>query len=92
MISAGVTDTAVIRARPGCTIVLRLDCGCECLLFHFRSVKPACPIHAHADSRYQTLDNIDGKQARRTGTSSGLGELFEYVQQLKVICAANPFS
>lgn len=34
-------------------------------------------------SRYQTLDNIDGKQARRTGTSSGLGELFEYVEQLK---------
>lgn len=25
------------------------------------------------------MDNIDGKQARRTGTSSGLGELFEYV-------------
>jgi ethanolaminephosphotransferase len=26
---------------------------------------------------YSTLDNVDGKQARRTGTSSGLGELFE---------------
>lgn len=25
------------------------------------------------------MDNIDGKQARRTGTSSGLGELFEFV-------------
>lgn len=25
------------------------------------------------------MDNVDGKQARRTGTSSGLGELFEYV-------------
>jgi phosphatidylglycerophosphate synthase len=25
------------------------------------------------------MDNIDGKQARRTGTSSPLGELFEYV-------------
>ena len=25
------------------------------------------------------MDNIDGKQARRTGQSSGLGELFEYV-------------
>ena len=24
------------------------------------------------------MDNVDGKQARRTGTSSGLGELFEY--------------
>jgi ethanolaminephosphotransferase len=30
-------------------------------------------------TRYSTLDNVDGKQARRTGTSSGLGELFEYV-------------
>lgn len=29
--------------------------------------------------RYSTLDNVDGKQARRTGTSSGLGELFELV-------------
>ena len=29
--------------------------------------------------RYSTLDNLDGKQARRTGTSSGLGELFEFV-------------
>lgn len=24
------------------------------------------------------MDNVDGKQARRTGTSSPLGELFEY--------------
>jgi ethanolaminephosphotransferase len=31
---------------------------------------------------YSTMDNIDGKQARRTGTSSGLGELFEYVYGL----------
>lgn len=29
--------------------------------------------------RYSTMDNVDGKQARRTGTSSPLGELFEYV-------------
>ena len=28
-------------------------------------------------ARYSTMDNIDGKQARRTGQSSGLGELFE---------------
>ncbi|KAK4231820.1 putative choline/ethanolaminephosphotransferase [Podospora fimiseda] len=27
---------------------------------------------------YQTFDNVDGKQARRTGTSSGLGELFDH--------------
>lgn len=27
---------------------------------------------------YQTMDNLDGKQARRTGTSSPLGELFDH--------------
>ncbi|KAL0481934.1 ethanolaminephosphotransferase [Acrasis kona] len=27
---------------------------------------------------YQTLDNLDGKQARKTGTSSPLGELFDH--------------
>ncbi|ROT34977.1 choline/ethanolaminephosphotransferase [Sodiomyces alkalinus F11] len=27
---------------------------------------------------YQTMDNLDGKQARRTRTSSGLGELFDH--------------
>eukprot|EP01091_Cochliopodium_minus_P011063 TRINITY_DN3072_c0_g1_i1.p1 TRINITY_DN3072_c0_g1~~TRINITY_DN3072_c0_g1_i1.p1 ORF type:complete len:378 (-),score=67.64 TRINITY_DN3072_c0_g1_i1:106-1239(-) len=28
---------------------------------------------------YQSMDNIDGKQARRTGSSSPLGELFDHV-------------
>ena len=28
------------------------------------------------------MDNVDGKQARRTGQSSGLGELFEYATGL----------
>merc|ERR1719262_2074004 len=27
---------------------------------------------------YQVLDNIDGKQARRTGSSSPLGEIFDH--------------
>ncbi|POW12289.1 hypothetical protein PSTT_04636, partial [Puccinia striiformis] len=27
---------------------------------------------------YQTMDNVDGKQARKTGTSSPLGELFDH--------------
>ncbi|MCJ1303450.1 hypothetical protein MMC08_006260 [Hypocenomyce scalaris] len=31
---------------------------------------------------YSTMDNVDGKQARRTGQSSGLGELFEYATGL----------
>ncbi len=36
-------------------------------------------------TRYSTLDNVDGKQARRTGTSSGLGELFESVNDRRWI-------
>lgn len=27
---------------------------------------------------YQTMDNLDGKQARRTGSSSALGEVFDH--------------
>lgn len=27
---------------------------------------------------YSTMDNLDGKQARKTGTSSPLGELFDH--------------
>jgi phosphatidylglycerophosphate synthase len=30
---------------------------------------------------YQSLDAIDGKQARRTGTSGPLGELFDHGKQ-----------
>lgn len=37
------------------------------------------PLTSIAGGRYSTMDNVDGKQARRTGQSSGLGELFEYV-------------
>lgn len=64
------------RVHHGYTIALLSGYGCEILgrsrLWDMR-----------ADSiyrdRYSTMDNIDGKQARRTGQSSGLGELFEYV-------------
>ncbi|MBP5977864.1 CDP-alcohol phosphatidyltransferase family protein, partial [Brasilonema sp. CT11] len=27
---------------------------------------------------YQTMDNLDGRQARRTGASSPLGQLFDH--------------
>jgi len=42
---------------------------------------------------YQTLDGCDGKQARRTGTCSALGELFDhgcdvFVTFLFAVCAA----
>jgi phosphatidylglycerophosphate synthase len=33
---------------------------------------------ATASFIYQTLDAVDGKQARRTGTSSPLGQLFDH--------------
>lgn len=31
------------------------------------------------------MDNVDGKQARRTAQSSGLGELFEYDPTVQVL-------
>jgi phosphatidylglycerophosphate synthase len=45
-------------------------------------VSPA-PYWAHIATAmgifcYQTLDELDGKQARRTGSSSSLGELFDH--------------
>lgn len=65
------------RVRHGCTIALLLACGCELRLLWEKKARGT-----RADSilwvRYSTMDNIDGKQARRTGQSSGLGELFEY--------------
>ena len=65
-----------VRVRHGCTIALLLGYGCE-------SLGKSGFWDGRADSvcgaRYSTMDNIDGKQARRTGQSSGLGELFEYV-------------
>lgn len=46
---------------------------------------------------YQTLDGVDGKQARRTGTCNPLGELFDhgcdaiatYVYVVATVCAVN---
>ena len=64
------------RVRLGYTIVLPLGYGCEKraswpVLFHHIQTNRDLTL------RYSTMDNIDGKQARRTGQSSGLGELFE---------------
>lgn len=70
------------RVRHGCTIALLLACGCELRLLLLLLLWEARTRGTRADSilwvRYSTMDNIDGKQARRTGQSSGLGELFEY--------------
>lgn len=38
----------------------------------------ACLVYALCIFFYQTMDNIDGKQARRTGAGSPLGELFDH--------------
>lgn len=38
----------------------------------------ACFLCAVGLFVYQSLDAIDGKQARRTGTSTPLGELFDH--------------
>lgn len=38
----------------------------------------ACALSALGLFVYQSLDAIDGKQARRTGTANPLGELFDH--------------
>ena len=57
-----------------------------------RTVDVRVSTHSHRDNnanleRYSTMDNLDGKQARRTGQSSGLGELFEYVSHPETVNA-----
>ncbi|TPX17166.1 uncharacterized protein E0L32_003284 [Thyridium curvatum] len=42
-----------------------------------QDLRPLPTGHGRADDE-DTMDNLDGKQARRTGTSSGLGELFDH--------------
>ncbi len=37
-----------------------------------------CYLQAVVGLTYQTMDNLDGKQARRTGTSSPLGLIFDH--------------
>lgn len=75
------------RAPHGFTSALLWGCGCSCLtpylLHHNREHRRLLVFF-----RYSTLDNVDGKQARRTGSSSPLGELFEYAMQpiVDLIC------
>lgn len=38
----------------------------------------ACAVNALCLVIYQQLDNLDGRQARRTGTSSALGQFFDH--------------
>lgn len=53
----------------------------QILYFFFVSIQAprwACLLCAVGLFIYQSLDAIDGKQARRTGTSNPLGELFDH--------------
>jgi phosphatidylglycerophosphate synthase len=52
-------------------------------LFYYTSDLTECPHWVYYSFSlglflYQSLDAIDGKQARRTGTSGPLGELFDH--------------
>ena len=46
--------------------------------YYFQAPKWACFLCAVGLFIYQSLDAIDGKHARRTGTSNALGELFDH--------------
>ena len=48
------------------------------LILHTPLPSWSCVLCAALVWWYSTMDNIDGKQARRTGTSSPLGELFDH--------------
>ncbi len=50
----------------------------ECPTFSEKPSALACCIFAFATFFYQTMDAIDGKQARKTKTSSPLGQLFDH--------------
>lgn len=57
--------------------------GAVIYLFFDTSLEAPMPawmyfFSATAAFTYQTLDAVDGKQARRTGTSSPLGQLFDH--------------
>ncbi len=52
----------------------------------------ACVASAVLLWLYSTMDNIDGKQARRTGTSSPLGELFDHGCDAIATCVSTFFS
>lgn len=48
------------------------------VLVYSPSTSPSSSSFAAGIWLYSTFDNVDGKQARRTGTSSPLGELFDH--------------
>lgn len=61
--------------RPGLLDNRRLTHPAGSVLSSVRSGDCSCALGLFA---YQTFDAIDGKQARRTGTGSPLGELFDH--------------
>ena len=62
-------------------ILILINFGC--LVIYCPTLKEECPPWVYLSwvvgiFVYQILDNIDGKQARRTGSSSPLGEIFDH--------------
>lgn len=50
-----------------------------------------CLLSGFSIIAYQTLDNMDGKQARRTGSSSSLGMIFDHAcDAINVVVSAIP--
>jgi ethanolaminephosphotransferase len=66
-----------------CNLLALLLCGLFVVpMFGGAAVPPSPAVLVAVGSLlwlYQALDNMDGKQARRTGSSSALGELFDHV-------------
>lgn len=57
--------------------------GCATIWYYSPDLKTKVPrwawlLQAFCTFAYQTIDNMDGKQARRTGTSSALGLLIDH--------------
>lgn len=81
-----LTDMLPLSMAPNMVTTLG---GLHCLLAyvvtwhyspHFGSDVPnwVLLLNAYCSAAYYTLDCMDGKQARRTGTSSPLGQLFDH--------------
>ncbi|CAN6655124.1 cholinephosphotransferase 1 [Trichomonascus vanleenenianus] len=71
---------------PNVITLIGFACICVnilCILIYIPDLTSQAPAWVYISFAlglwtYQTMDNIDGKQARRTGTSSPLGELFDH--------------
>lgn len=79
--------SAYVSPDMGADVCLGMMCvwNVLCVLAHMHSVAGAaqvpgwvCVLSGACLFFYNTMDSIDGKQARRTKTSSPLGQLFDH--------------